>query len=369
MSFNNHDLLGLSRYNHLNKLLGLSNSTESFRKALSPLNPVLNSSALQAIYKTQSLSSFNRIINPNIAALSQIAGTSSLSNYSAVGQISKSIKDFNKFTQMNNAAISKLFIPFALSDKVAHRLSSLWGLSEALNKNQDLINKTSLKYDWYKEVDWETLSKKHLENEFDVKDISINPDGSIIAGSEYFTREEIKENISNINKRISESENKTETLNSLINESAMKNDLSHKKSDILQYLSIILNILLFIFTMVPHSSYSNIAYSMSDFISKNKTQLIREFHRNPEDYFGGINFESPSIWSYKFVSTDELPIRVDHSTKSRNIGTLVFGDAIIVIRKKRNWSLIKSLDENKQSIQGWTFTRYLKDIKSKNKRS
>ncbi|MDD4550025.1 MAG: SH3 domain-containing protein [Syntrophomonadaceae bacterium] len=63
-----------------------------------------------------------------------------------------------------------------------------------------------------------------------------------------------------------------------------------------------------------------------------------------------------------------MPIRAKQSTKSQKLSLLFFGDAVIVIKKKRNWTLVEPVDESNKQLKGWIFTRYLKDIVSKKKR-
>ena len=67
---------------------------------------------------------------------------------------------------------------------------------------------------------------------------------------------------------------------------------------------------------------------------------------------------------YRIVSADVLNIRSSKSTKSRLIAFTFFGEVVEIVRKEKNWCLIKRYDkENETYIQGWAFTRYLAQIR------
>lgn len=67
---------------------------------------------------------------------------------------------------------------------------------------------------------------------------------------------------------------------------------------------------------------------------------------------------------YRFVKTKELIVRNGKSKSSRKIGYTYFGEVVEVIRKERNWCLIRRYDrESETFIQGWVLTRYLGQIR------
>ena len=66
----------------------------------------------------------------------------------------------------------------------------------------------------------------------------------------------------------------------------------------------------------------------------------------------------------RFVTTDVLNVRGRNYQKSDLIGKLYFGDVVRIVRKKKNWTLVKFEDkENELEIQGWVFSRYLKKFR------
>lgn len=67
---------------------------------------------------------------------------------------------------------------------------------------------------------------------------------------------------------------------------------------------------------------------------------------------------------YRIVSTNVLNVRVGNSKSSRTIAFTFFGEIVEIIRKEKNWCLIKRYDQESETyIQGWVFTRYLAQIR------
>lgn len=62
----------------------------------------------------------------------------------------------------------------------------------------------------------------------------------------------------------------------------------------------------------------------------------------------------------RFVSVKNLPVHNSKSLKSRVIGELYFADVILIIEKKKNWTLIE-YNNTKEDIyiKGWVLTRYI----------
>lgn len=67
---------------------------------------------------------------------------------------------------------------------------------------------------------------------------------------------------------------------------------------------------------------------------------------------------------YRIVKVDVLNVREGKSRSSKIISSLTFGEVVEIIRKEKNWSLIKRYNpESETYIQGWVFTRYLAQIR------
>ena len=68
--------------------------------------------------------------------------------------------------------------------------------------------------------------------------------------------------------------------------------------------------------------------------------------------------------NFRIVTKDDLDVREGKKVASRIKGKLNSKDVVQIIEKKRNWTYI-SYSNHKESeyVEGWVFTRYLKQIK------
>jgi len=68
--------------------------------------------------------------------------------------------------------------------------------------------------------------------------------------------------------------------------------------------------------------------------------------------------------NFRIVTKESLIVREGKRKDSRIAGKLATGYVVQILEKKKNWSYVLYSDyENKEVIEGWTFTRYLKQIK------
>lgn len=69
----------------------------------------------------------------------------------------------------------------------------------------------------------------------------------------------------------------------------------------------------------------------------------------------------PSIWlptpDRRTVIGASLDLRLTHRRNSTKVGTLYEGDEVEVLDKKKDWTLVVSVDD--ENVGGWVFTRYL----------
>ena len=88
-------------------------------------------------------------------------------------------------------------------------------------------------------------------------------------------------------------------------------------------------------------------------IKKEIVQQVKEYIPNPR-----VRAD------YRIVKADVLNVREGKSRSTKVIASLKFGEVVEIIRKEKNWCLIKRYNsENETYIQGWVFTRYLERIK------
>lgn len=67
---------------------------------------------------------------------------------------------------------------------------------------------------------------------------------------------------------------------------------------------------------------------------------------------------------YRLVTANTLNVREGKSIKTTAIGHLEFANIVEIVKKEKNWALVKRYDADSETvIQGWVFTRYLAQIK------
>ena len=67
---------------------------------------------------------------------------------------------------------------------------------------------------------------------------------------------------------------------------------------------------------------------------------------------------------YRIVKADVLNVREGKSKSSKIISSLTFGEVVEIIRKEKNWCLIKRYNSVSETyIQGWVFTTHLAQIR------
>lgn len=343
--------------NTLNQSANLMNSIGSTLRTDSMFDGLKKSNLFQALGQINSgsllmkSSALENILNSGaIEVLHKMNSTFSLIDYSGIEKIGQSLGAIGRLAQMNSAFPS-LAATSVFSDN--YKLSSLWGLSETLNKFQEQLNKSGLTHNWYKEIDWDSIHNQL--DDYDIDDIIINPDGTIINNSTSVSPEEVRDIVNNILEETGLI-SVPQTMNSLIRKVDSSNSFVK---------FIILNIMLWLFTQFAEpfvDPITNNFYSMS---LKGKAQLVRIIQGQATKVFNSVQMEISQLKQYKFISKGNLPLWQNRSTKSQKIGHCYFGQTVVVIEKKRNWSRIVVLYEDESMITGWTFSRYLAELVSK----
>jgi hypothetical protein len=71
----------------------------------------------------------------------------------------------------------------------------------------------------------------------------------------------------------------------------------------------------------------------------------------------------PALDNLRYVRADHLNVRSASRRKSGIVGTLSFGDVVMVMRETKDWTLIE-FQEGEVTIRGWVLSRYLARFKS-----
>ncbi len=125
------------------------------------------------------------------------------------------------------------------------------------------------------------------------------------------------------------------------------------------FLSVIFTIIL---NLMSSTIYDNLKPNIDNLINSKQYQysMKKKITKSINQ-----NISNPKIKvKFRIVKADVLNIRYAKSIKSKVISNLNFGEVVEIVRKEKNWCLIKRYDsESEISIQGWVSTRYLARIR------
>jgi len=72
--------------------------------------------------------------------------------------------------------------------------------------------------------------------------------------------------------------------------------------------------------------------------------------------------DAATLKSYRIVVKNGLTIKLKPFAKSKTLGIVNFGQPVLFLERKKDWTLILWRDEEDSVIQGWVFSRYLRKI-------
>lgn len=125
-------------------------------------------------------------------------------------------------------------------------------------------------------------------------------------------------------------------------------------------------LVLFSYIILPlllNAFYDYAIKPMLNMIDSPKQQQIiikKEVIRTTKSFF-----EDPQLrTNYRIVTANVLNVRKSKSKSSKTIAYTSFGEVVEIVRKEKNWCLIRQYDrESETYIQGWVHTRYLGQIR------
>lgn len=105
----------------------------------------------------------------------------------------------------------------------------------------------------------------------------------------------------------------------------------------------------------------SIVNPITDFyIKESLTAEKREIEKKIKKHVLAATKDSAALDSYRLVTRTYLDVRANPSATSQPLGRLHFGQVVVLIEKRKDWSLVAwSDDENEVAVQGWVFSRYL----------
>ncbi|MGO1282378.1 MAG: SH3 domain-containing protein [Psychrobacter sp.] len=194
--------------------------------------------------------------------------------------------------------------------------------------------------------------KSMREIEFEVQsNIEIDSKGTVTLDDKRITATALQELSNKIfyDSSIAKTNSLEESINNLVNEIRKQKDpLSQRILICFIYPLIIIVIASFLNPIVDHN--------VKSYLNSDKRALEKELKANANSVID----DRQLLLSLRYVSVDILNVRTSASTKSKPIGCLYFSSTVLIIEKRKNWTLIEWHDpETGAEITGWVFSRYL----------
>jgi len=182
--------------------------------------------------------------------------------------------------------------------------------------------------------------------------LKVDLDGGVSLSSRRLAAEDLQSLSDQIiyNSSLNESSSLEESINNLIDEIKLQKD---------PWIQKILMWFIFPLIMVICASVINpvVDHHIKPYLSGEKKSIVKELKSTVNSTIDNKNVLS----SLRYVSANILNVRISASNKSDIIGYLYFSSAILVLEKKKNWTLVEWNDPNSDvQVTGWVFSRYLK---------
>jgi uncharacterized coiled-coil DUF342 family protein len=255
----------------------------------------------------------------------------------------------------------------SISDPMKGLRESMALMSDPLKKHREMMEsfsnpmkdlRTSLKHlsDPFSEIQNTLLKSSSLKSMRDIalevqSDIEIDKEGFVSLSSKRIIAADLQELSNTIfqSSSITESRSLEESINNLIDEiKAQKDPLTQKILIYFVYPLIIIVIASFLNPIVDHY--------VQPYLNSDKRVLAKELKARVNSAVDNKEL----LNTFRFVSADILNVRSSPSVKSEIIGNLRFSSSVMVIEKRKNWTLIEwNNPETDAEITGWVFSRYL----------
>jgi len=125
-------------------------------------------------------------------------------------------------------------------------------------------------------------------------------------------------------------------------------------------------LILFLYIVLPlllNAFYDIAIKPMMNMIDSPRHQqsiIKKEVIRTTKSFFKDTKLRA----NYRIVTVNVLNVRKSKSKASKTIAFTFFGEVVEIVRKERNWCLIRRYDQESETyIQGWVLTRYLAQIR------
>lgn len=259
----------------------------------------------------------------------------------------------------------------SISNPMKGLRESLALMSDPLKKHREMMEsfsnpmkdlRASLKHlsDPISEIQNTLLKSSSLKSMRDIalevqSNIEIDKEGFVSLSSKRIVAADLQELSNTIfqSSSLTESSSLEESINNLINEiKTQKDPLTQKILIYFVYPLIIIVIASFLNPVVDHY--------VQPYLNSDKRVLAKELKARVNSAVDNKDL----LNTFRYVSADTLNVRSSASMKSEIIGILRFSSSVMVIEKRKNWTLIEwNAPETDAQITGWVFSRFLEKFR------
>jgi hypothetical protein len=255
-----------------------------------------------------------------------------------------------------------------MSDPMKEHREMMAKMSDPMKEHREMMAKLSDPMKEHREMMAKLLNPlKHIENLFtnnlsfeliksaalEVQNsLKVDSQGGMSLSSKRIVVEELQSLSDQIihNASLNKSNSLEESINNLINEIQLQRDPWTQK--LLMWFICPLIIIICASVINPIAEDK-----IKPYLNSEKRTIIKELKSTVNS---AIDNKS-ALSSLRYISADILNVRSSASQKSEVIGYLYFSSAILVIEKKKNWTLVEWSDpDTSVKVTGWVFSRYLK---------
>lgn len=240
-----------------------------------------------------------------------------------------------------------------MSDPLKEHREMMASFTNPMKELRESLTRISDPFSEIQKTIADSVSLKSIRDiAFEVQpDIEIDSQGTVTLATKRIAAAELQELSDNIfhNSSLAETSSLEESINNLVNEIRNQKDpLTQKILICFVYPLIIIVMASFINPVVDHH--------VKSYLNSDKRALTKELKANVNATIDNKDVLS----SLRYVSADVLNVRVSAAVKSETIGYLRFSSTVLVIEKRKNWTLIEwHAPETDAQITGWVFSRYL----------
>ena len=241
-----------------------------------------------------------------------------------------------------------------ISDPLKEHRDMLAKISDPLKEHLDMMARFANPLKDIGNVFTDNLSFELIKNvALEVEEsLNVDSEGEVTLSSRRIAAVDLQSLSDQIihNSSLNKSNSLEDSINNLINEIQLQRDPWTQK---------LLMWFIFPLIIVACASVINpvVDHNIKPYLNSDKRSIVKELKSTVNSTIDNKMLLS----SLRYVSANTLNVRSSASNKSEIIGYLYFSSAILVIEKRKSWTLVEWNDPDTDAqLTGWVFSRYLK---------